>query len=626
MFRVCVDTGGTFTDCVVLDDRGRLSEFKAPSTPSDFSQGVIDALQEAASVYAGNMEDFIAQIELIVHGTTVATNALGTRNVGRTAMITTKGFRDIIEMRRALKIETKSMYDAFIPPYDPIVPRYLRFTVDEEIGLTGDIIKPLDESELRDVIEKIRAEKVEALAICFMNSYVNPEHERKAAQICQDALGEAFITCSSDLLPKMGEYERFSTCVVSVCVGHTVARYMNNLEDRLKRAGFKGQLLVMQANQYTQSVSAVTRKPVYLINSGPAAAPAGAAFLSGVIGESNLITIDMGGTTLDASLVGNGKIPLASGQWLGDERLGVKVVDVNSIGAGGGSIAWLDRLGLLRVGPKSAGAEPGPACYGKGGQAPTLTDAAVVLGYIPEDNFWGGKLWLSRDMAEAAVNTIAEPLGLTVERAAQAILTTLNATMADSIASISTRMGYDIRDFSLLSIGGGGALCGAFLAEILGIQKVIVPNFAASFSAWSMFSLDIGRDYVRSYLCRLSEADPDDMNARYQEMIAEALREFEGFGASRQELVVTKYADVRYKGQYHEVEMGLDAEQITQNNIETLAGEFHRKHEALYTFSMPWVPVELRNLRIIAKLKGKKVQLNKIDKGPEDPAGALIRT
>jgi N-methylhydantoinase A len=626
MVRVCIDIGGTFTDCVVLDDTGNLTEFKAPSTPADFAEGVMSALHEAAAAYSQTVEQFVGAIELIVHGTTVATNALVTRNVARTAMITTKGFRDIIEMRRALKIETRSMYEAFIPPYEPIIPRYLRFTVDEETLYTGEIVRPLNENELADIIERIKKEEVKAVALCFINSYANPENEIRAAQICQQELQDVFVTYSSDILPKMGEYERESTCVMSASVGPVVSRYMTSLEERLKEADFRGQLLIMQANQFAQSVSAIKRKPVYLMGSGPAAAPAGGVYLGDILGEPNLITVDMGGTTLDTSLIKDGKVPLATGKWLGDEMLGIKVVDVNSVGAGGGSIAWIDSLGLLRVGPHSAGAEPGPACYGKGGREPTLTDAATILGYVPSDYFWGGKLRLNVDLAKSAMKDIAERMHMTIEDVAQAIFTTINSTMADGITEISTRIGYDVRDFSLLAMGGGGPLCGAFLAEILGIRKVIVPKFAASFCAWSMFSLDIGRDYVRSYICTASDADPDVVNQLYEEMVAQAVAEFAALKVSKSDLIIDKYAEVRYRGQYHEVEMSFKAGDVTSGDIDQLVKEFHKRHEELYTFAMPWVPIEFRNVRLIARVGVKKIQLQKIAAGTKNPSEAQKRT
>lgn len=625
MFKVCVDIGGTFTDSIIWDDKGNLTESKVPTTPSDFSQGILDSLADAAKVYGMPTEQFISELELVIHGTTVATNALITRNVARTALITSKGFRDIIEMRRSLKIETKSMYEAFIPPYEPIVPRYLRFVIDEVTRTTGEILKPVHEGEVKAIIEKIKKEGVEAIAICLINSYVNPENEKKVGEICRRELKEVFVTCSSDILPTMGEYARESTCIISACVGPIVSRYMTNLETKLKNAGFKGQILIMQTNQLAQSVSALIKKPVYLVGSGPAAAPAGAAFLGNVIGEPNFITADMGGTTLDAALTAHGEVALASGSWYGDERIGIKVADVSSIGAGGGSIAWFDSLGLLHVGPQSAAADPGPACYGKGGKEPTVTDAALILGYLPADYFCGGKIRLDVELAKTAVKKVADRMQLSIEKAAQAIFTTIDCSMADEIARISTRMGYDVRDFSLLACGGGGAMCGAFWADQLGMQKVIVPNYSSSFCAWSMFTLDIGRDYVRSYIRPLTAADPGEINKLYAEMESEALEELKVFKVTKQNLLIRRSVDVRYSGQYHEIEVDLPLGAITAKDIEKVAEEFHAKHQKLYTFSLPWVPVELRNLRVIAKVAGKKIEVKKIAAGKKDPSAALKR-
>jgi N-methylhydantoinase A len=625
MYRVCVDIGGTFTDSIIIDEKGNLTEAKVPTTPSDYSQGILDSLFDAAKTQGIAPEKFINDIELIIHGTTVATNALVTRKVARTALITTKGFRDIVEMRRALKIDTKSMYEALIPPYEPIVPRYLRFVVDETITYTGEIEKSVDEIEVKQVIEKIKAEKIEAIAICLINSYVNPKNEKVIEDICRKELTDVFITCSSDILPTMGEYARVSTCIISACVGPVVSRYMTNLEMKLKMAGFKGQLLIMQANQMAQSVTALKKTPVYMVGSGPAAAPAGAAFLGKAIEEPNFITADMGGTTLDAALTANSNVALIAGMWYGDERIGIKVADVSSIGAGGGSIAWINSLGLLRVGPQSAAADPGPACYGKGGTEPTVTDAALILGYIPADYFCGGKIKLDVDLAKTAVKRIADVMHVSIEDAAQAIFTTVNCSMADEIARISTRMGYDVRDFSLLACGGGGAMCGAFWAEQLGIQKVVVPNYSSSFCAWSMFTLDIGRDYVRSYVRLLKSAKPVEISRLYEDMENEALDELKIFNASREDLLINRSADIRYLGQYHEVEIDMPSSKITNEDLEILARDFHAKHEKLYTFSLPWVPVELRNLRLIAKVSGKQLQMQKITSGTDDAAKALKR-
>ena len=626
MYKVCVDIGGTFTDCVVSDEQGNLRQFKAPSTPKNFEQGVLDAMAEAAEGYGMTPSQFTSQVELLVHGCTVATNAVVTRNLAKTAMITTKGFRDIIEMRRANKIETKSMYEALIPPYDPIVPRDLRFVMEEETRYDGTIAKPVNRGELKVIIEKMKREQVEAVAVGFVNSYANPENERVTAELCQELLGEdVFVTYSADILPTMGEYERFSTAVVSACVGPVVKKYTTALEKNLAALGFKGQLFIIQANQLAQSVAALKRKPVYLIGSGPSAAPAGGVFLGSVIGEPNFLGGDMGGTTFDASLVYDGVVSLTSGYWLGEERVGIKAVDVTSIGAGGGSIGWINSLGLLQVGPGSAGADPGPCCYNRGGTEPTVSDAAVILGYLPIDDFWGGKMKLNVDLAKTAIKKVADPLRMSVEQAAQAMFTTVNANMADGITEISTKKGYDVRDFSLLAIGGATPLSAMFIADLLNIKKVVIPKFAPTFSAWSMFCLDIGRDYVRSYICPTGNANPADVNRLYEDMIGEALKEFAVLNVGREDLTLVKSADVRYAGQYHEVEVEFREGDITAEDIQKLAEGFHKKHQELYTFSMPWVPVELRNLRLIAKSKGQKIRMGTIENGGGDVSAALKR-
>jgi N-methylhydantoinase A len=624
MFKVCIDTGGTFSESIVLDDLGELHEFKTATTPRDFSKGVLKTLKEASTHYKITLKEFLKQTEWIIHGTTVSTNALVQRKLSRTALITTAGFRDIIEMRRSLKIETKSMYDAFIPPYEPIVPRYLRFGVEEKTNSRGEIIKPVAEAALKQVIEKIKQEKVEAVAICFINSYANPENEIKAADICKKYLDGVYVTYSSDILPKMGEYERESTCVISASVGPIVSKYLNGLQEKLKTSGFRGQLLMVQANQYVQSVPAIVRKPVYLTGSGPAAGPAGAVHLGKLIGERNFLTGDMGGTTWDAAVVKNGQVSLKNGDWLGDDRLGIKVADVVSIGAGGGSIGWLNPLGLLQVGPQSASAEPGPACYGKGGTLPTVTDAAVVLGYLNPDNFCGGKIKLNVHLARTALETLARPLQMTLEEAAQAMFFTVNSNMADCIAEISTRKGYDVRDFSLLAVGGGGPLCGVFIADILGMPRTVVPRFGASFCAWSMFFLNIGRDYLRSYLHKVDEADPREINRLYEDMVREAALDFKGFNVGKEELIIEKSVDARYQGQYHMLEIKLKSTEISRTNMSRMITEFHQIHKELFTFSLPGIPVEVTNLHLTAKIKPPSIQVKKIAEGTASPEPALI--
>ena len=331
----------------------------------------------------------------------------------------------------------------------------------------------------------------------------------------------------------------------------------------------------------------------------------------------------MGGTTWDASLVKNGQVSLKTGDWLKDDRLEIKVADVISIGAGGGSIGWLNPLGLFQVGPQSASADPGPACYGKGGTDPTVTDAAVILGYLNPDNFCGGKIKLNVDLAWAAMKKIAQPLRMSIAEAAQAMFFTVNSNMADCIAEISTRKGYDVRDFSLLAMGGGGPLSGVFIADILGMHKTVIPRFAASFCAWSMFFLDIGRDYLRSYLHRVDEAEPDEINRLYQDMIKEAFADFDAFKVSKKDLIIEKSVDIRYRGQYHMLEVKLPPAKIAVNDIKKVAEEFHRLHKDLFTFSLPWVPAEITNLRLTAKIRSPKIPVKKLKPGTNNPAPAL---
>jgi len=624
MFRACVDTGGTFTDCVVREPSGRLREFKSPSTPADFSIGVLNSLREAAKGLSLSFDEFIRSTELIVHGTTVATNALLTRNVAKAALVTTEGFRDVVEIRRSLKIETRSMYDAYIPPYEPLIPRRLRFGISERTRPSGEIVIPVDEEEVRALARRLRAEAVQAVSVCLINAYANVENERHTAELLQRLLGsEVFVTYSCELLAKLGEYERESTSIISACLGPIIRNYLENLEASLVSAGFGGQLLIMQANQFAQSVRAVTRKPAYVMGSGPAAAPAGAALLGRHIGEKNFITADMGGTTLDISLVTKGVANLSNGKWIGDDRLGLKVVDVLSVAAGGGSIGWIDSLGLLKVGPQSAGADPGPACFGKGGEAPTVTDAAVVLGYISPEYFWDGKLFLDPERARTAVERLAAPLRLSVENAAAAMLDVVSFNMGDRTAEVTTRQGCDVRDYALLAIGGAGPLCGALIAEKLNMNRVIVPSFAASFSAWSMFGLDIGRDYIRSYPAEFAEIDLEKTEHLFRQMQEEATAELAPLGVGPDRILFERSADIRYKGQYHELEVSVPGHLLAAEDVSALAATFAQQHKHIFSFDLPRVPLLLRSLRLIAKVPAPGVEISELVAGDQDASGAL---
>ncbi|MDP2601198.1 MAG: hydantoinase/oxoprolinase family protein, partial [Deltaproteobacteria bacterium] len=439
MTRVAIDVGGTFTDCLVLDQQGRLREFKALTTPQDPSRGLMECLEKAARAEQKSLPEFARTLEYIIHGTTLATNALLTGRGAKIAMLTTEGFRDEVEIRRGFKNIRTSMYNLQVPPYKPIVPRYLRLPVRERMLYTGEVETPVDVSSARAAVEKCRNEDVQSIAICFLHSYANPENERKAAEICRETFdGKVYITTSHEILPVWQEYERFSTTLVSASIGPIVSDYLLSLEQRLADIGFKGSLLMVRADGLVQSATHSRRQAVSLINSGPAAAPSAALFFAGPSGQQDLISIDMGGTSLDVCMIRRGEIPTTTESWIGDERVAIKMVDLHSIGAGGGSLAWIDSLGLLRVGPQSAGADPGPACYGRGGDRPTVTDADVLLGYLPTDYFLGGEIALDAERSRKAIQTVGAPLGLTEIETAQAIYQSVNSLMADQVIELST--------------------------------------------------------------------------------------------------------------------------------------------------------------------------------------------
>jgi N-methylhydantoinase A len=408
MKRVCIDVGGTFTDCLVLGEQGDLLQFKSPTTPQDPSLGLLACLVKAATAYQQSLPSFLADLDLLIHGTTLATNTLINENGAKTGLITTKNFRDIIEIRRGYKNIRQSMFNVFVPPYKPIVPRNLRLGVEERTLHSGEILTPLNEDDVRQAAAELAQNGVQSVAVCFLHSYANPHNEQRATEIIKTMLDGAYVTASHEILPVWREYERFSTTVVSAYVGPVVERYLRALEKRLQDSGFKGSLLMMLASGLVQSVEHCIPRAVFLIGSGPAAAPAGAVYLGQAVDHQNLLSIDMGGTSLDVCVIRDGEILTTTESWVGEERVAIKMADIHSAGAGGGSIAWVDSLGLLRVGPSSAGAEPGPACYNKGGQDPTVTDADLLLGYVPADFFLGGEIPLDEQRAAEAVRTVAD--------------------------------------------------------------------------------------------------------------------------------------------------------------------------------------------------------------------------
>jgi N-methylhydantoinase A len=622
--RICVDVGGTFTDCLVMDEAGLLHKFKASTTPSDPSIGFMDAMRKAARHYEVSVEAFLGQIDVLVHGTTLATNILLTGRGAKAGMLTTEGFRDSIEIRRGIKPVDVSLYNLFIPPNRPLIPRSRRIGVKERTLFDGKVRTPLDEPGVADAMRQLKAQAVESVAICFLHSYANPESERRAAEICRKVAPDVFVTTSHETLPVWREFERFNTTAVGAYVGPRVARYLTSLERALKDAGFGGTFLMMLANGLVQNISECIRRPVFLLHSGPAAAPSGAVYLGRHLGDEQLLSIDMGGTSFDVCLINKGDIPTTTEHWENDQRVAIKMVDIASIGAGGGSIAKIDSLGLLRVGPESAGADPGPACYGRGSDA-TVTDANLILGYVPADYFLGGEMTLDAEASRRAMEPLAKRLDTNATGAAEAIFRTVNANMANKITEVSTKRGYDIRNTVMIAGGGGGPIHAGFIADALGIRKVVVPPVAALYSAFGMFAMDIGQDYARSFVSRVGNADVDALNRVFAEMEAEAVASFRAHGVDPENVVLKRTADLRYVGQFHEVETDVPSGKLTGEAVSALGESFARKHEELYTFAMPWKQVEILTLRLKASTPAAPFALPQVEQGAADPIGALKR-
>lgn len=622
--KCCTDVGGTFTDCLVQDDHGEIHMFKSPTTPDDPTRGLTDALTKAARFFRMSLPQFMSNVHLLIaHGTTLSTNALLTGKIAKVGLLCTKGFRDTIEIRRGYKNIRTSRFNVFVPPYKPLVPRTLRMPVEERTLYTGEVLTPLREEDVHRAIEKFKQEKVEAVAICFLHSYINPSHERRALEICRREMNGAYITASHEVLPVYREYERFSTTVVSGAVGPITAHYLNALEERLKEIGFKGTLYMVQGGGLVQSVEESARRAVTLIGSGPAAAPSGAIRLGRCIDSDNLFSVDMGGTSLDFCLIRDGEIPTTDYNWVGDERVATKMVDVSSVGAGGGSIAWIDSLGLLRVGPQSAGADPGPACYGKGGAQPAVTDADLILGYVPADYFLGGEIALRADLAEKAIRSVAVPLGLDLPAAAMTIFTTVNSLMADKMTEISTKRGYDVRDFALVVGGGAGPVHGAYLANLLEIPTVIIPRYAATYSAFGMLNMEVGKDFARSLISRRRLLDLERVNRLFGEMEAEARGVLGEIGIPERNTVLRRSMEMRYVGQFHEVEVTeVPAGKIGETELDEITQAFHRRHQALFTFDMREREVEFLNVRLKATARQERLKLAEIAeaKGAADQA------
>ncbi len=618
MYRIGIDVGGTFTDLVAVDERGRVTLAKSASTPADQSLGVMDGLDRLAEALSLDRAGMLARTHIIVHGTTVATNALLEHKGAKVGLLTTEGHRDIVEMREGLKDDR---YNLRQPPPVQLVPRDRRLGVHERIRPDGRTEIPLDRASLEAAIAALAREQVESVAVCYLHSWRDDAHERATVEAVRTALPGAYICRSSEVLPQIKEYDRVCTTIVNAYVGPALERYLTRLATRLSEAGFSGPVLIIQSHGGVATIADAVRLAAGAVLSGPAGGVAGSRYAARLMEHGDLIPFDMGGTSTDISLVVGGEAAIASDRRLAGQRVALQSLDIASIGAGGGSIARVDAGGVLHVGPESAGAMPGPACYGRGGTQATVTDSNLVLGFLDPDNFLGGRSHLDRAAAEAAVDRIAAQLRIDRMAAAEGIHRVINTRMAEGIRLVSVRRGVDPRRFAILSFGGAAGLHVTDVARQLDLRRVIVPRLAAVLSAWGMLACDLRYEIARTHINDASRLDAEHLRAAYREMEAEGRRRLAA-ASHTGPVHVHRSADMRYGEQIFEVNVPFDDIDLDSPDlIRRMSDAFHARHEALYTYSLPDQEAVLVNARIA--VVGELPALPQEPRLPErPPAGA----
>ena len=594
--RIGIDVGGTFTDIVAVSDTGTVTFSKAASTPNDPSIGVMNAVERLADELGINSETLLSKTESIVHGTTVATNALLERKGAKTGLLTTLGHRDVLEMREGLKDDR---YNMRLPAPAPLVPRFLRLGVRERIKPDGRIHTELDNTSLDEAINKLREEKVTSVAVCYLHAYKEPKHEQETKQILEAKLPGVSVSISSEVFPEIKEYERVSTTIVNAYVRPIVENYLNRLEERLKNAGYKGSVLIILSHGGVAPIEEAIRLSAATVLSGPAGGVAGSKYGASLIGAGDLVPFDMGGTSTDISMIVNGEPALSSTRGIAGQRIALQSLDIVSIASGGGSIARVDAGGILRVGPESAGALPGPACYGKGGTEVAVTDASVVLGFLDPGNFLGGRETLDVLAAEDAVNRLANQLSVEPAEAAEGVHKVINTQMAEGIRLVSVRRGVDPRKFALLSFGGAAGIHITEIARQLEVQRVIVPRTAAVLSAWGMLATDLRYEVSRTHIGDTGSLKAGDVREVFSEMELEGrsrLKEaFDG------DVSISRSADMRYGEQIYEVDVSLDDVDFSDDDLlKSISDRFHKRHEELFTYSLPDQDAVLVNGRLAA--------------------------
>lgn len=596
-YRLGVDAGGTFTDFVLADAEGGVRLYKSPSTPHDPTEAISKGLALIQEDTGLTPQDIISQCDLCINGTTVGLNALIQHKGAKTGLICTKGHEDSIEIRLGHK-EDGYRYDADYPPAQMLVPRFLRRGVEGRVVSNGSVKTPLNEDDVRAACEVFLAEGVEAVAISFIWSVLHQDHERRAAEIVREMMPNVFLTVGSELYPQIREYTRTSTSIANAYLGPILKKYVDGIDQYFRDLGAEYPVRYFQSNGGLAIGQAMTDRSVYAINSGPASAPQAGLFVAAPFGVDNVISVDMGGTSFDITLTRGGSTNINKDIDFLRYRIGVPMIQVETLGAGGGSIGWIDEMGLLQVGPQSAGANPGPACYGNGGEEPTTTDANLVLGYLNPEGILGGRMALDRDKAYTAVKTrIADPLGISVERAAYGMFTIVNNNMVNGIRRVSVERGYDPRDFVLVAAGGAGSAHITALATEMGITTVLVPKLASGLCAFGQIISDVKYNFMATCPLRLEgDAAYKQINDTYAEIETEGVDHLETDGFARDRIDVKRSIDMRYVGQIHECTVEIDTFEINADTVEKLINGFHAKHEQLYTYSEHNTPIEVVNL------------------------------
>ena len=620
-YRLGIDVGGTFTDFVLVDQNGRLKEAKTPSTPNNPGIAIQQGLQELADKLDSTVPDLLTNCHLLIHGTTVAINTLLQYRGAKTGLICTEGFRDTLEIRLGYR---DKRYDFRYGPPPILVPRYLRLPVRERVDKNGKIVIPLEEEDVYQAVEVFKREGVEAVAVCLLWSFYNPQHERRIGEIVSQEMPNAYVSLSIDVAPQIREYDRVSTVVLNAYVGPRLSNYLQETEKFLRELGYEGEIRYIQSNGGVAAGDVIRTRAVLALNSGPAAAPAASLFYGRRLNYDNLITVDMGGTSFDASLIDHGAPDLRGTTDVNRYRLAVPMVNINTIGAGGGSIAWLDH-GILRVGPQSAEAVPGPACYMRGGTLPTVTDADVVLGYLNPVALLDGKFKIDAELAKQAIDEhIAKPLGMTVSQAALGIFEIVNRTMANAMSAISLERGYDPRDFVMIAAGGQGPVHAGELARELSISTSLIPKLASTFCAFGALASDLRHDYKRSFAYRLSEVEPQNLEKVFNEMEENGYADLALEGVGRDETLISRRLEMRYVGQIYEVSVDVsDLSLADEDAVAKIQERLHRQHEKEYTYRHESGVGEIINATVTAIGRLPEIHIPVLETDGRDPSRAL---